>query len=153
MAMGFYLKPAPDDPEPVENAIDLEEIITDFDLDNGTFTFVGKQDILDKIAFQSSTPLEWLSEVFLAYGGYYGIRWSGAEQTPLSEAIEHAKKQKSNAPTALNGLITDTNETATQFMMKLIHTVSPILTTSCSLEYLKKRSGTETGSIRSLMGL
>jgi len=100
---------------------------------------------------QTSAPLEWLSELFLAYGGYYGIRWSDAAQTPLSEAIEHAKK--STGPTVLNGLITDTNEMATQMMMKLIHIVAPILTTSCSLEYLKKRSGTETGSIRSLMGL
>ena len=100
---------------------------------------------------QTSTPSDWLSELFLAYGGYYGIRWSEAGATPLSDAVEHAKK--STGPTALNGLITDTNEIATQFMMKLIHTVAPVLTTSCSLEYLKKRSGTQTGSIRSLMGL
>jgi hypothetical protein len=151
MAMSFFLKPAPDDPEPVESTIDLEEIITDFDLDNGTFTFVGKTDILERIPMQTSTPLEWLSELFLAYGGYYGVRWSEASQRPISEAVEHMKK--SSGPTALNGLITDTNEVATQFMMKLIHTVAPVLTTSCSLEYLKKRSGTETGSIRTLMGL
>ena len=46
MAMSYDPKPAPDDPEPAESTIDLEEIITDFDLENGTFTFVGKADIL-----------------------------------------------------------------------------------------------------------
>lgn len=92
MAMSFYLKPAPDDPEPVESAVELEEIITDFDLDNGTFTFVGKADILQKIPMKTTTPVDWLAEVFLAYGGYYGIQCSEASKTPISEAIEHLKK-------------------------------------------------------------
>ena len=93
MAMSFYLKTAPDDPEPSDSAIDLEEIITDFDLDNGTFTFVGKADILSKIPMKTSAPTEWLAELFLAYGGYYGISCLEAAKTPIAEAIEHMKKE------------------------------------------------------------
>ena len=38
-------------------------------------------------------------------------------------------------------------------MLTLIHALAPILSTSCSLEYLRKRSGGSTASIKALMGL
>lgn len=152
LALTYYLKPLQDatDGDEKKPFVDLDQIITDFDLENGTFWFVDKKDMVDKLNFKTKTPFDVLGDVFLIYGALYSVTALNEQEIPISELFKQLKM--TDLPSPMFGQHIEVLNIQAFMLMKIIYGLAPILNTDCALDCLKKGKDLP-GALKNVMGL
>jgi hypothetical protein len=133
----------------------LTQVIVDFDLENGSFSFVDRDDLLT--TFSPSKNRQELIDLFICFGALYGLSVV-KEPTPLTFASivdklsSKSDSQESNLPDLL-GL--QPNNIMDLSMLKIIYSIAPVLNNQCELDCLNSsvNMSYEGNNFKQVMGL
>lgn len=126
--------------------IQLNQVVTSINLQNGTFEWVDKEEMVEGLGMKAEDDI---IDMFIAMGGLYGV-----ELTKDKDALFNAMRK--DRKSVLQCLGEKDPAILMEFqLIKLVHEISPVLNTDCQLDCLSQKNKQYMGTamLREIMGL